>query len=218
MRAAILLALAGCSAQLGPGGGNGTTEEDADEGLAPDAAVILPDAAPDAVAVAPDNACGVASSYGALGDIRGEAGSDLQDPAVTERVGFVFAPTPDTAMQDAPDFLIVELWDGYGPFAGGAARTGTFQITGEDTDYDTCGVCVRLLANFVNDAAAKELLATSGTVTVTSVATATGQTMQVSLSNVSFVEISFDATAGYQTVAGSTCPSPITSVGLTGTI
>jgi hypothetical protein len=217
VRAALLLLLVGCSAQLGAGGGSSTTGDD-DSELAPDAAVILPDASPDATPVAADNACLVASDFGALGDVRGTAVSELQDSTSTLRVSWVEAPTPSSSTQDAPDVLVVEMWDDFGVFTGTVAKPGTFQITGDETDYDTCGVCVLLLANNVNDTPAKMLLATSGTVTVTSVATAAGQTTQVSLTNASFVEISYDATNGYQTVATSTCPSPIDSVGLTGTI
>ncbi len=218
VRAAVLMLLVGCSAQLGTGGGSSTTGDDDSDDLAPDAAVIQPDASVDAPAVAPDNACLVASSYGSLGDVRGDAVSELQDSTSTLRVSWVEAPTPATAMQDKPDVLVVELWDDFGVFAGGPAKTGTFQLTGEETDYDTCGVCVLLLANTVDDTQEKMLLATSGTVTVTSIATAAGQTTQVSLTNASFVEISYDATNGYQTVPTSICPSPIDSVDLTGTI
>jgi hypothetical protein len=216
VRAALLLVLVGCSAQLGSGGGASTTGDD-DQELAPDAAVIQPDASPDATPIAADNACLVASDFGDLGDVRGTAYSELQDSASTLRVNWIEAPTPSSSM-DAPDVLAVELWDDFGVFTGTVAKAGTFQITGEEADYDTCGVCVLLLANNVNNTPAKMLLATSGTVTVTSVATATGQTTQVSVTNASFVEIEYDETNGYQTVATSTCPSPIEDVALSGTI
>lgn len=218
MRAAILMLLVGCSAQLGSGGSGGAGGKADEDEVGPDAAVILPDASPDAVPVAPDNACLVASSYGTIGDVRGKAVSELQDSTSTLRVSWVEAPTPATAMQEKPDVLVVEMWDDFGVFAGGPAKTGTFQITGDETDYDTCGICVLLLANTVDDTQEKILFATSGTVTVTSIATAAGQTTQVSLTDASFVEISYDATNGYQTVATSSCPSPIDSVDLSGTI
>ena len=41
--------------------------------------------------------------------------------------------------------------------------------------------------------------------------------MQLTVSNASFVEIASTDT-GYQAVAGSSCPSPISNVGLSGTI
>lgn len=219
MRSALLLLLVGCSAQLGPASGGGGGKDDGD-GMSPDAAVVLPpDAAPaDGTTVVADNACGVASTLGDLGSLAGQAGSALQGGSTTQRVGYVSAPTPMTAAQATPDIVMVELWDNFGVFAGGAARTGTFQITGSETDYDTCGTCVLVLANLANNTPAKLLLATSGTVTIMSVATTAGQTSQLSVSNASFVEIAADANGAYQTVAGSNCPSPLANVGLSDTI
>lgn len=218
MRLAISLLLVGCSAQLGPanGGGGGGKEDD----FGPDAAVIVTadaqvDAAPVQVA---DNTCGVASTHGDLGTVAGQARSAVQE-GTSRRVGIVSAATPATAAQAAPDVIVVQLWDNYGPFAGGAARTGTFQLTGTELDYDTCGVCVLQLANVANNTPAKLLFATAGTVTVTSVGTTAGQTIQLSISNASFVEIVEDTiNGGYRSVAGSTCTSPITNVVLSGTI
>lgn len=220
VRSALLLfVLVGCSAQLGPASGGADGKGDGN-GTGPDAAVVSsPDAAPtDGSTVVADNACGVTATLGDLGNLTGVAGSALQQGSTTQRVGFVSAPTPMSAAQPAPDYLTVELWDNFGVFAGGAARTGTFQITGSETDYDTCGACVLVLANVANDTPSKLLLATSGSVTITSVATAAGQTLQLSLSNASFVEIAADANGAYASVAGSSCPSPISSVGLSDTI
>lgn len=218
MRLAALLVLVGCSARLG-GAGGGVADENDD--LRPDAALITSaDAAPDSPMpiAAVDNACGVASNHGDLGSLTARAGSVLQDGSTTNRISYVSAPTPLTATQAAPDVVVVELWDNFGVFAGGAARSGTFQIAGTETDYDTCGVCVLMLANYANDTPAKLLLATSGTVTVTSVGTGAGQTTQLSVANASFVEIAANAETGYQTVAGSNCPGPITKAALSGTL
>lgn len=43
-------------------------------------------------------------------------------------------------IDDASDFAL-ELWDGYGAFAEGAAP-GEYTIAGEDAALDTCGLCV----------------------------------------------------------------------------
>jgi hypothetical protein len=214
VRFALLVVLVGCAARLG----GGTTEE---SGLNPDAAVVkVPDAAqqlPDAPSGVADNSCGVASTQGNLGNLTGQAGVATQG-TTTAKVYFVGASTSLTATQATPDVLQVELWDGYGVFAGGAARTGTFSITGDETDYDTCGVCVLTLANVTNNTPTKMLFATSGTVTVTTIGTAAGQTTQVTVSNASFVETVNVTDQGYQPVTGSNCPSPISNAGLSGTI
>lgn len=208
-RTLCLLVLVACQAQIGG------IEAD----IGPDAAVQQrPDAAesqPDAAAIV-DNECGVASSQGDLGSLIGTVGVGAQDGTGTQ-VHAVSAVTPQSAMQTTPDVVLVELWDGYGVFAGGAARTGTFAITGDETKYDTCGVCVLVLANVANDVPTKLLLATAGTVTVSSIAAAAGQTTQVTVTDASFVEIALVADQGYQPV-GSTCPSPISRGELRGTL
>jgi hypothetical protein len=172
----------------------------------------------DAPAVAMDNACGIASDQGNLGTLTGTAGSQPQASGSTQRVSWVSAATPTTATTAAPDFVVVELWDNYGAFAGGAARTGTFTISGAETDYDTCGVCVVMAANVTNNTPTKLLLATAGTVTVTSIGTAAGQMTQATVSNASFVEIAEVPNQGFQTVMGSNCTSPISSGELRGTL
>lgn len=210
--------LAGCEASLGGASGN---EQRGPQALQPDAGTAAADAATptaDAPVAAVDNACGVASDHGNLGMLTATAGSVAQSGSTTLRTHYLDAPTPATATQTTPDVLMVELWDDYGAFAGGPARTGTFTLAGNETDYDTCGVCVLLAANVAANVPSKLLLATAGTVTVTSIGTGTGQTTQATITNATFVEIAFDQTAGWQTVAGSTCPSPIANAVLRGTL
>lgn len=222
----ILVGLAlvtGCSAQLGGASGGDTGKGDGPD-LGPDAGTTgggadastgSPDAAPSGVA---DNACGVASSYGALGMLTGEAGNVLQQGSTTARTHYLQVPTPSSAAQTARDYVIIELWDGYGGFGTSPARTGTFTLSGAETDYDTCGICVLLAADVGANGATKLLLATSGTVNITSIGTAAGQTTQATLTGASFVEISYDMNTGYNAVAGSNCPSPITSSTISGTL
>ena len=69
----------------------------------------------------------------------------------------------------------------------------------------------------VNNTPAKLLLATAGTVTVTSIATAAGETTEVDVANASFVEITYVQDQGYQSVTTSSCPSPIAHATLRGT-
>jgi hypothetical protein len=211
----LLIVLAACGARIGDD--DPDLRPDAHQLRNPDAAAEPPDAPPDAVALAMDNACGVAASFGDLGTLTGDAGAQLQDGSTTQRVRFVAAPTPTTAMQATPDLVQLELWDNYGVFDGGTAHTGTFTLSGAETDYDTCGVCVLLLANVANDTPAKMLLATSGTVTITSVGTTAGQMTQATINNATFGEISFVANEGYEPVT-SNCPSPLSHADLRGTL
>lgn len=213
-----LVVVAGCEASLGgtaQGGSRGDDPLRPDAGMASGDARPLLDALPMAAA---DNACGVASDHGDLGTLSAFAGAEAQG-TTTSLTHWLEAPTPATASQATPDLVVIELWDGYGPFAGGVARAGTFTISGAETDYDTCGVCVLIAANVTATGASKLLFASAGTVTVTSVGSTAGQTTQATLSNATFVEISLDqATGTYSPVAGSNCPSPITRTELRGTI
>jgi hypothetical protein len=76
------------------------------------------------------------------------------------------------------DFLFIELWDGFGAFAGGQLAAGEFTIEGEEAALATCGVCVRIFGNATmvgnQIEVEKEYIATAGTVTVDSVGTREG--------------------------------------------
>jgi hypothetical protein len=88
------------------------------------------------------------------------------------------------------DFVQLELWDGQGAFSGGVVKTGTFQITGAELDYQTCGVCLRAIGD-KGTAAAKMYFATGATVEVTSVGIG-GATLAAKITNATFAEV--DAT------------------------
>jgi hypothetical protein len=212
----LVIFLAACGARIGG--------DDSVDDLRPDASLARqPDAAmqqqqPDAATpVVMDNACGVAQTQGDLGTLTGFAGTQLQEGSTTNRIRWVGSETAATASQATPDIVMIELWDTYGAFNGAAARTGTFTLTGADLDYDTCGICVLMLANVANNTPSKTMLATSGTVTITSVGTTAGQMTQAKLTNASFVEIAV-VNNDTVSVAGSNCTSPISNVELRGTL
>lgn len=90
--------------------------------------------------------------------------------------GNVVKPNPtflsiDSTLEAGPpmDFLLVELYGGDGVFAQGLA-TGTYQITGEETDYDTCDLCVTVYGDFDPMSGSEMIyIAQSGTVNITSI-------------------------------------------------
>ena len=220
MRVALSLVvlLAACGAQLGDDDSvHGNTRPDALQNRALDAGTQQPQ--PDAAPTNPDNACGVATTLGDLGTLTtgSFAGSQLQSGSTTQRIDYVGAPTQATAAQATPDFVYIELWDNYGVFAGGAAKTGTFTISGVETDLDTCGLCVMILANVSNNTATKTMLATSGSVTLTSIGTATGQMTKATITNASFVEVQ-NVNNDFVSVTGSNCTSPISHAVVSGTL
>ena len=85
------------------------------------------------------------------------------------------------------NYVQLELWDNTGVFAGGTVHTGTFPITGVETDYNTCGVCVRGVGD-KGGTTSKEYFGTSGSVTVTAFGPAP-DAFQASVDNIGFVEV-----------------------------
>lgn len=47
------------------------------------------------------------------------------------------------------DALFIDLWGGFGAFSGGTIGPGTYTISGDDTKYSTCGLCVMVLTDIV---------------------------------------------------------------------
>jgi hypothetical protein len=174
MRKALLaLVLVGCAAPADGGGGG-------DDGMTttPDASMPNPD--PDPAATCPLAA--------AMGDAGALSPLKSQRCSVPGTMGTKKWYRLSATLPGAPtDIVQLELWDGQGAFAGGVVRTGTFQITGAELAYNTCGVCLRA-AGDKGTANAKTYFATSGTVEVTSVGAA-GSTLSAKITNATFAEV-----------------------------
>jgi hypothetical protein len=217
----LVFLLAACGARIGGDDSpdNNNTRPDASLTRSPDAGGQQQQQVDAGTPAVQENGCGVALNQGDFGaTITGYAGTQLQDGSTTDRIRWVGSATPSTIQSATPDHLYVELWDKYGAFTGGAARTGTFTLTGDDLDLDTCGICVMMLANVSNNTPSKMMIATSGSVTVTSVGTTTGQATQVVVNNVSFVETTCVQNQGCTNNASSNCTSPLTHADVRGTL
>src|SRR5262245_60089335 len=86
--------------------------------------------------------CPVASSLGALGAVTGEA-EDINQGG--RKITFVHDLVPTYPK----DVLQVALIDNLGTFAEGTIEAGTYPITGEETSFLTCGVCVNVIGDIV---------------------------------------------------------------------
>jgi hypothetical protein len=116
----------------------------------------LPDAAVDNVV-----ACKVQGSYAALGSVTGTVGANT---AGNPTVSITLDPGPPR------DVFFFKFIAGSGAFAGGL-KTGTFTIGGADAGFNSCGLCVNLVADIVaGRGPTKFYQATAGEVTLTSVA------------------------------------------------
>ena len=120
--------------------------------------------------------CLIKGGYGALGTLMGT----FNTMGGTTNATIVLDPGPP-----GKDDLFIKLVAGKGVFVGGL-KTGVFDLTGAETDYNTCGACVIIIADLIpGQGPSKFYLATSGTLTLSSVT----QPMSGSGSNLLFDEI-----------------------------
>jgi hypothetical protein len=120
------------------------------------------------------------------------------------------------------DIVIVEFYTGYEPFGTEAAPTavvpGTYQLSGAQLDYATCGVCVRLATNATTTATEDDYMATGGSVTVAAVGDAIGETLTLSFSNVTFQHVTIAPMGGQTTPVGDGCTAGIGSASMSGMV
>jgi hypothetical protein len=156
-----------------------------------DPAPVLLDAAP-GVDADQLTRCLIPADYGALGTRTGTANQTTADSLT-----IVLDPGPPK------DDFFLHLIAGQGAFAGGALKTGTFSLTGADTNLATCGLCTSLIADIVaGQGPSKFYFTDAGTVTLTSVNPIAG-----SAQNLHFVEI----TGAGAPVAGG-CAATVASI------
>ncbi len=91
-------------------------------------------------------------------------------------------------LPDSDDIVQVELWPERGAFRGGPVAPGTYQLTGEDLNYATCGVCLRALAD-KGLPTEREYFAVAGTVEVTAVSSLAGAPFTATVLEASFAEV-----------------------------
>ena len=126
----------------------------------PDAA-SRPDARPrpDAMKLPPD--CVPASNFADQGQI---SGTVVEGPMENYL-------SIDNVVDDGPppDLFVVELFRGSAPFSD-EITTGEFEISGAQTDYNTCGTCITVFADApANEAPKMVYIAQSGQLQVESV-------------------------------------------------
>jgi hypothetical protein len=204
--AGLLVVLAACGARVDAPDQPDAGGDDVDGRPTPDATPVPPDAVA-------DNACGVAAAQGDIGVVA--AVGSVESVGDNELLYKLGAPTPATAMQAEPDVIYIELWDDYGVFLDDRVEPGTYEITGEELEYATCGVCVFTLADLAGGQPTRTLLATGGTVIIHAVGAEQDDPLEVEVLGVTFREV--DPDDGYDDV-GSSCASPLDHGRLDGTI
>jgi hypothetical protein len=169
----------------------------------PDAGVVLPDAP----ANLPDGApvCSVNPSY-TVQAIVGDATN-----MISLRNTPAGANTPEVDVmgvglnQDQDGFQI-EMYSNAGVFqAAGGIKPGTYQLTGAELNYATCGLCVRFFGDATQAAPGADFMATAGTVNITELgAVGTGR-FKATLSGVTFEHVTIDPNTFTSTPVGDNC-------------
>jgi len=144
--------------------------------------------------------CIIGAQYGNLGPIDGFTQVDGLDSAIW--AGDLQVVSPYRGL------LSIELYDGYTPFEAGIEPVTNHVLAGDDLNFATCGLCVRLVELDENEDATKYYMATAGTVTVTSVSgritgSATGLTFQ---------EVTIEEDTGISSPVLGGCKSSVTGV------
>ncbi len=204
-------------AACGGGGGGGPSSDPVDAAAAPDARAS-PDGGGSNVDAAPA-ACTAPASFGDVGALAAQAifvpdVNEGTDDGATDDLLVMFAPLDGG---ESPDVIELRLYAGYGAFAGGAIRTGTFELTGAELDLLECGICAGILTDATAEAYADDYLPTGGTLELTAVGTAAGQTLTGRLSNVTFRHVIIDE-EGNTMPAGDTCESTLTAATFSATL
>jgi hypothetical protein len=118
-----------------------------------------------------------------------------------------------------PDFFELDLYEGFGAFAGGAITSGTFTLAGSDLSYQSCGLCVQIYTDLGSDGAPADLyFATGGTVELASVGTPTGSDVSTGTLAGVVTDVTFARWNGSNDVPIGDCTSSIASLGFSGTL
>jgi hypothetical protein len=170
---------------------------------------VLPDAVPDAPisCLTPD------AGYGAVTPVMQVAQFDTS----------MGQPSPDWYGLDATldtfreqDHLFVELYEGLGAFSAGypTAFPQTYSITGDELQFSTCGVCLRVFVDVDAQGAqtGNAYLATAGTVTLMSITPMLAGTV----SNATFVRVAIDGESN-STPDSSGCMTSLGSLSFSAT-
>lgn len=138
---------------------------------------------------------------GAVGAI--SEGPNPNDPDYMRIKAIYTESTPE----QLPDWFEVRLYAGATHFPG-PITTGTFDVGPDDTQFQTCGVCLMLVGDSGGEGAHyndKAYLATSGTVTVNSLQ----PVLDVEISNVQYQRVTIADTVSAPHPSG--CTASVTS-------
>ncbi len=159
------------------------------------------------------------NSFGDAGALTGQAffRASQANPALYQILAL--APLEPTAPQDV---LFVDLYTGYEPFGTEQAPTpvvpGTYPLTGAQTDYATCGTCVTISTNVNGQAFDDDYMVTGGSLVISAVGDAIGETLTFSLSNLQLQHVTINEQTGATTAVGDGCTTALSAATFTATV
>lgn len=105
------------------------------------------------------------------------------------------------------DELRLQLTTNYGPF-GDTLTTGTFELTGDELNYGTCGVCVLLFEDSEGSTSRGTYFATGGTVKVTQLE----PRLVATITNLTLEHVTIDSNTYESTPVGDSCTTKFSKV------
>jgi hypothetical protein len=173
-----------------------------------DAATGTPDA--------PAAACTVSTAtFGDKGALTGSAFFTANAAGVADDVLEFDGPLESASPSD---IVSIQLYAGVGVFANGIVP-GTYPLTGDELNYQTCANCVLVYTNVdaTNTAGDGVYMATGGTVTITATGTKVGDTLTGTITGLTFEHVTIDANF-LSTPVGDSCTTALTNATFTGTL
>lgn len=158
-------------------------------------------------------------SYGDKGALQGAAtfAASTMNPAI-----YRIAMQGLLEGAEPTDVLFIDFFTGYEPFGTQMAPTavvpGTYPLSGAQLDFETCGVCVTIGTNATQTGYDDDYMVTGGSVTVTAVGDAVGETLTFSVSNLQFQHVNIDPQTGATTAVGDGCTTSISNATFTGMV
>jgi hypothetical protein len=180
----------------------------------------LPIDAPGGTIDAPPAACTISTtSFGDKGALTGVAtfAASTMNPAL-------YRIALQAALEGAEptDVLFIDFFTGYEPFGTQQAPTavmpGTYNLAGAQTDFATCGVCVTMGTNATMTGYEDDYMVTGGTVNLTALGDAVGETLTLSVSGLQLQHVNIDPQTGATTSANDGCTTTLANATFTGMV
>ncbi len=156
-----------------------------------------------------DGLCAVDPTYGDVGTVPYELSLAVRrddDTGAAKSITYIAALNGDQ------DQVVIQLYRGFSVFTGKSIEAGTYPITGDELNYASCGVCVRIFADRAligGGHPLQDMMATGGTLVVSEVGTGGSGAFKATLMNASFEHVQIDATSFESTPVGDGCETRI---------